>query len=88
MKISSRQIVISGTPGQTFTAFRGAPGGDDYQQAWINPRNPDIIAMSSDQGAIISLNGGVTWSSWYNQPTAAMYHVSTDNSFPYRVCSG
>jgi photosystem II stability/assembly factor-like uncharacterized protein len=74
--------------GKTFTAFRGAPGGDDYQMAWINPRNPDIIAMSSDQGAIISLNGGDTWSSWYNQPTAAMYHVSTDNSFPYRVCSG
>lgn len=74
--------------GKTFTAFRGAPGGDDYQQAWINPRNPDIIAMSSDQGAIISLNGGETWSSFYNQPTAAMYHVSTDNSFPYRVCSG
>jgi photosystem II stability/assembly factor-like uncharacterized protein len=74
--------------GKTFTAFRGAPGGDDYQQAWINPSNPDIIAMSSDQGAIISLNGGETWSSFYNQPTAAMYHVSTDNAFPYRVCSG
>ena len=74
--------------GKTFTAFRGAPGGDDYQRAWINPRNPDIIAMSSDQGAIISLNGGETWSSFYNQATAAMYHVSTDNAFPYRVCSG
>ena len=74
--------------GKTFTAFRGAPGGDDYQRAWINPSNPDIIAMSSDQGAIISLNGGESWSSWYNQPTAAFYHVSTDNSFPYRVCSG
>jgi len=74
--------------GRTFTAFRGAPGGDDYQRAWINPRNPDIIAMTSDQGAIVSLNGGETWSSWYNQPTAAFYHVTTDNAFPYRVCSG
>ncbi|MBL8137435.1 MAG: glycoside hydrolase [Acidobacteria bacterium] len=74
--------------GKTFTAFRGAPGGDDYQELWINPQNPDVMAMSSDQGAIISLNGGASWSSWYNQPTAAFYHVSTDNAFPYRVCGG
>jgi photosystem II stability/assembly factor-like uncharacterized protein len=74
--------------GRTFTAIRGAPGGDDYQRAWINPTNPDIIALTSDQGAIVSLNNGQTWSSWYNQPTAAFYHVSTDNAFPYRVCSG
>jgi len=74
--------------GQTFTGIRGAPGGDDYQRAWINPDNPDIIALSADQGAIISLNGGESWSSWYNQPTAAFYHVATDNAFPYRVCSG
>jgi photosystem II stability/assembly factor-like uncharacterized protein len=74
--------------GKTFTGFRGAPGGDDYQKAWFNPNNPDIIALTSDQGAIISLNGGQSWSSWYNQPTAALYHVTTDNAFPYRVCSG
>ncbi len=74
--------------GRTFTAIRGAPGGDDYQRAWFNPHNPDIIAMTSDQGAVISLNSGETWSSWYNQATAAFYHVTTDNSFPYRVCSG
>ncbi len=74
--------------GRTFTAIRGAPGGDDYQRAWINPTNPDIIALTSDQGAVISLNNGETWSSWYNQPTAAFYHVTTDNAFPYRVCSG
>jgi photosystem II stability/assembly factor-like uncharacterized protein len=74
--------------GRTFTGFRGAPGGDDYQRAWFNPANPDIIALTSDQGAIITLNGGESWSSWYNQPTAAFYHVITDNAFPYRVCSG
>ncbi|MBY0493963.1 MAG: glycoside hydrolase [Cyanobacteria bacterium] len=74
--------------GRTFTAIRGAPGGDDYQRAWFNPDNPDIIAMTSDQGAVITLNGGASWSSWYNQATAAFYHVTTDNSFPYRVCSG
>jgi photosystem II stability/assembly factor-like uncharacterized protein len=74
--------------GKTWTAFRGAPGGDDYQNIWINSNNPDIILMASDQGAIITLNGGETWSSWYNQPTAQLYHVAADNSFPYRVYSG
>jgi photosystem II stability/assembly factor-like uncharacterized protein len=74
--------------GKTFTAFRGAPGGDDYQKIWINPTMPDVMIMTSDQGAIVTLNGGESWSSWYNQPTAAFYHVTTDNAFPYRVCSG
>ncbi len=74
--------------GRSFTAIRGAPGGDDYQKAWFNPDRPDILALTSDQGAVITLNGGDSWSSWYNQPTAAFYHVTTDNAFPYRVCSG
>ena len=74
--------------GKTWTGFRGAPGGDDYQNAWINPENSNIIALASDQGAIISVNGGQTWSSWYNQPTAQLYHVNADNAFPYRLCSG
>ncbi len=74
--------------GKSFTGFRGAPGGDDYHRVWINPNNPDIMLLASDQGAIITVNGGETWSSWYNQPTAQFYHVSTDNSFPYRVCGG
>ncbi|MGE0042737.1 MAG: WD40/YVTN/BNR-like repeat-containing protein, partial [Vicinamibacterales bacterium] len=74
--------------GRTFTAIRGAPGGDDYQKIWINPERPEIMLMASDQGAIVTLNGGDSWSSWYNQPTAAFYHVTTDNAFPYRVCSG
>ena len=74
--------------GKTFTAWRGAPGGDDYHRIWINPGNPDTILMAGDQGAVITVNGGQSWSSWYNQPTAQFYHVSTDNSFPYRVCGG
>ena len=49
---------------------------------------PNIILLASDQGAIITVNGGETWSSWYNQPTAQMYHVNADNAFPYRVCGG
>ena len=74
--------------GYTWNAFRGAPGGDDYHRIWINPTNPDIILIASDQGAIITVNGGQTFSSWYNQPTAQFYHVNTDNSFPYNVYSG
>ena len=74
--------------GKNWVALRGAPGGDDYQRPWINPNNPDIIAMASDQGAIVTVNGGETWSSWYNQPTSQMYHVNADNAFPYRVCGG
>jgi len=74
--------------GQTWNAFRGAPGGDDYHRIWINPNNHDIILIASDQGAIITVNGGETFSSWYNQPTAQFYHVSTDNAFPYNVYGG
>ena len=74
--------------GKTFTAIKGAPGGDDYHTIWINPDHPDIIAIALDQGATISVNGGQTWSSWYNQPTAQFYHVITDNQFPYWVYGG
>ena len=74
--------------GKNFTAIKGAPGGDDYHTIWINPENPDIIAMGVDQGATISVNGGQSWSSWYNQPTAQFYHVITDNQFPYWVYGG
>ncbi len=74
--------------GQTFTAIKGAPGGDDYHTIWINPINPQIIFLGVDQGATISVNGGNTWSSWYNQPTAQFYHVITDNRFPYWVYGG
>jgi photosystem II stability/assembly factor-like uncharacterized protein len=74
--------------GKTWEGWRGAPGGDDYQNVWINPNNPDIILLGSDQGAIVTVNGGKSWSSWYNQPTAQLYHVSADNSFPYRLYSG
>jgi photosystem II stability/assembly factor-like uncharacterized protein len=74
--------------GLTWSAVRGAPGGDDYQKSWINPGNPNIILVVSDQGAVISANRGESWSNWYNQPTAAVYHVTADNAFPYRLCSG
>jgi len=74
--------------GVTWRMLRGAPGGDDYHRVWINPDNPDILLVAADQGAIITVNGGESWSSWYNQPTAQFYHVTTDHSWPYRVCGG
>jgi photosystem II stability/assembly factor-like uncharacterized protein len=74
--------------GHSFTAIKGAPGGDDYHTVWISPEDPQIIPIASDQGVTISVNNGATWSSWYNQPTAQFYHVITDNQFPYWVYGG
>ena len=74
--------------GKTWDGWRGAPGGDDYQNVWINPNDSKIILLASDQGAIVTVNGGASWSSWYNQSTAQLYHVSADNAFPYRLYSG
>ena len=69
--------------GKTFTPLKGAPGGDDYHQLWINPKDGNRMVLSSDQGTVVSVDGGKTWSSWYNQPTAQIYHVAADNRFPY-----
>ncbi len=74
--------------GHTWSGLRGAPGGDDYQNLWINPENPNIILLVSDQGALVSVNRGESWSSWYNQPTAQLYHVAVANTFPYKLCAG
>jgi photosystem II stability/assembly factor-like uncharacterized protein len=71
--------------GKTFEALKGAPGGDDYHSLWIDPVNPLRMIFGSDQGVGVSVDGGKTWSSWYNQPTAQFYHVITDNQFPYHV---
>jgi photosystem II stability/assembly factor-like uncharacterized protein len=69
--------------GRTFTPIKSGPGGDDYHQLWVNPRDGRRMVLSSDQGTAVSVDGGSTWSSWYNQPTAEIYHVAADNQFPY-----
>ncbi len=71
--------------GKTISVLRGAPGGDDYHQLWIDPKNSSSMVLGTDQGTTVSLNRGQTWSTWYNQPTAQFYHVTTDNQFPYAV---
>lgn len=69
--------------GKNFVALKGDPTGDDFHALWIDPTDSQRQILGVDQGALITVNGGTTWSSWYNQPTAQMYHVSTDNRFPY-----
>ena len=72
--------------GNSFTAFKGGPpGGDDPQVMWIDPTDGKRILMGYDQGAIVSFDGGDSWSSWYNQSTEQVYHVAADNSFPYWI---
>src|SRR5438034_976165 len=76
--------------GKTWVVLRGSPGGDDYHQAWINPVDTNVMIVASDQGAVITHNAkddprNVTWSSWLNQPTAQLYHLSVDYRFPYWV---
>jgi photosystem II stability/assembly factor-like uncharacterized protein len=78
-------IYRSTDAGKTFTAIKGAPGGDDYHALWIDPTNPQRMIFGSDQGVGVSVDAGHTWSSWYNQPTAQFYHVAVDNDFPYHV---
>jgi len=69
--------------GKTWLPIKGAPGGDDYHQIWVNPKDPNRMVLSSDQGTVVSVDFGKSWSTWYNQPTAEIYHVAADNRFPY-----
>src|SRR5713226_405904 len=81
----SQNMYRSNDGGRTFTAIKGAPGGDDYHTVWIDPTNSQRIMLGVDQGATISLNGGESWSTWYNQPTGQFYRLATDHRFPYWV---
>ncbi len=78
-------VLRSDDGGKQFIALKGDPTGDDFHQMWIDPTDSNRQILGIDQGTLITLNGGKTWSSWYNQPTAQIYHVSTDNRFPYWV---
>jgi photosystem II stability/assembly factor-like uncharacterized protein len=71
--------------GAHFIPLKGDPTGDDFHTLWIDPKNPDRRILGVDQGTLVTLNGGKTWSSWYNQPTGQFYHVTTDNRYPYRI---
>ena len=81
--VSNTSVYKSTDAGQTWTAIKGAPGGDDYHQLWIYPTDPKRMILASDQGAVVTEDGAATWSSWYNQPIAQLYNVATDYRFPY-----
>ena len=86
--VMGRGIQQSTDGGKHFDAITGSPGGDDYHFLWINPDHPELRIHGSDQGAGVTLNGGATWSSWYNQPTGQLYHLAVDDEFPYHIYSG
>ncbi len=83
--VCNTAVYRSDDGGATFAPIKGAPGGDDYHTLWIDPADPTRQILGVDQGAVVSLNGGATWSSWFNQPTGQFYHVTTDRRFPYWV---
>jgi len=83
-----RSLHRSQDGGKSFTIAKGSPGGDDYHCLWIDPADPQRMIAGADQGAVVTLNGGRTWSSWYNQPTGQFYRLATDNRFPYWIYSG
>lgn len=83
--IAQTSLYRSTDGGRTFEAFVGAPSGDDFHLLWIDPRNSSRLFLGVDQGAILSVDAGKTWSTWYNQPTGQFYHVSTDHAYPYRT---
>jgi len=83
--VSDTSVYRSTDGGTNWTAIKGAPGGDDYHQLWIYPDDPKRMILASDQGTIVTEDGALTWSSWYNQPTAELYHVAADYRFPYWV---
>jgi photosystem II stability/assembly factor-like uncharacterized protein len=81
--ILNTAVYRSNDGGKTFTRLR-VPHGDNHA-LWIDPTNPKRMINGNDGGATISTNGGESWSSVYNQPTAQFYHVVTDNRFPYYI---
>jgi photosystem II stability/assembly factor-like uncharacterized protein len=83
--ISNTALYRSSNGGKSFIVLKASPGGDDYHSLWIDPKNSNRMITASDQGVVISMNGGRTWSSWYNQPTAQLYHIVTDNRYPYWI---
>lgn len=81
----STTVYRSTDGGKTFSAFKGAPGGEDPHDIWIDPTNGQRMLFGFDQGPAVTLDGGQTSSGYYQIPIAQIYHVSTDTRYPYWV---
>ncbi len=79
-------VWYSADAGRTFGPWKGAPASVDSLRLWVNPANPGVMLLESADGATITVNDGRTWSSRFTQPTADVWSVSVDDTFPYRVC--
>jgi photosystem II stability/assembly factor-like uncharacterized protein len=86
--VMGRSIHLCTDGGSKCEITKGSPGGDDYHDLWINPKHSERMITGADQGTVVSVDGGRSWSSWYNQPTGQLYHLATDNRFPYWIYAG
>ena len=84
--VQSAPFLVSIDGGKTFESIDGPHG--DYHDLWINPKNPKNLMLADDGGGSISFNGGKTWSTQSNMPTAQMYRIEVDNQWPYRIYGG
>lgn len=84
--VQSAPFLVSIDGGKTFESIDGPHG--DYHDLWINPNNPNNLMLADDGGGSISFNGGKTWSTQSNMPTAQMYRIEVDNQWPYRIYGG
>lgn len=84
---SNANPLIKSTDGGKTWRFMSVPHGDNHD-IWLNPNNPDILIQANDGGANVSFNGGKTWSTQFNQPTAELYQVEVDDQYPYWLYAG
>jgi photosystem II stability/assembly factor-like uncharacterized protein len=84
--LTGPRVMRSTDGGRTFSVWRTDSAAGAYRSLWINPMQPSIAMLSGDRGAVVTVNGGDTWSSPFNQPTGEFHDVVTDTAFPYRIC--
>jgi len=84
--VLSAPALRSNDAGRTWENLSGTHG--DFHDLWINPDNPSNFIISNDGGSAITFNGGKSWSTQNNMPTAQFYRINVDNQFPYRIYGG